>query len=289
MTGADRAGRDFSRRYGPWAVVTGASSGIGAEFARRVAERGVNVVAVGRREGRLKDLAAELEYAHGVESRVVSLDLSASDFLEELRAVTDPLDVGLVVSAAGADAMGALLRVEESQLLAMLSLNTTAHLRLARHFGERMVRKGHGGLLLVGSTAGLQAVPLAGNYSGSKAYVHALGQALNHELRGSGVHVSVTVPGPTATPGLLERPDIDLSKMPGRPMTPDAVVALGLKGLVRNKPLVITGAPNRVMDWAGRRLFSRTAIRNLYGAMLGRFAPADLTMAALDQRGSRPV
>lgn len=276
---AVRSPQQFSQAFGPWAIVTGASSGIGAEFARQVAAAGVNVVAVGRREQRLTDLAAELQRDHGVDTRVAPLDLSDPGFLERLRATTDDLDVGLLVSAAGADAMGAILRVEIADLGRMLALNTAAHLLLAHHFGARMVTNGRGGILLVGSTAGMQAVPLNGNYSGAKAYVHSLGQALNYELRDTGVHVSVTVPGPTATPGLLERTDIDLSKVPGRPMSPERVVAAGLKGLVRNKPLVVTGAPNKTLDWVGRHLVSRRAVRNGYGAMLTKFAPRELTMA----------
>lgn len=265
-------------RFGPWAVVTGASSGIGAAFARELAAQGLNIVAVGRREHLLTELALDLQRSHGVETRIAPVDLAAEDFLEELRPVTDPLDVGLLVSAAGADSMGALLKVDEQALLSMLQLNTTAHLRLAHHFGGRLVARGRGGILLVGSMAGMQGTPLGGNYSGAKAYIHNLGQALNHELRGTGVHVSVTVPGATATPGLLERPDIDLSRMPGRPMSPEAVVRIGLKALAKNKALVVTGVPNKVLDVVGRRLLSRRTMRNLLGVAMNRWAPARLRM-----------
>lgn len=271
-----KASQQFSQRFGPWAVVTGASSGIGAEFARHLAATGINVVAVGRRDAELKALAAELERDHGVETRIASVDLTDHGFLDDLRSVTDPLEVGLVVSAAGADAMGAVLRVDLDGLGRMLALNTAAHLALAHHFGERLVARGRGGILMVGSTAGMQAVPLNGNYSGAKAYVHSLGQALNYELRDTGVHVSVTVPGPTATPGLLERTDIDLGRIPGKPMSPERVVVAGLKALTRNKPIVVIGAQNKLMDLVGRHLVSRRAIRNLYGAMLTRLAPASL-------------
>jgi short-subunit dehydrogenase len=268
----------FARQFGPWAVVTGASSGIGMAFARDVAGRGLNVVLVARMEGRLKELASEIERDHSVQTRVAAVDLAADDFLDGLRAVTDPLDVGLVVSAAGADAMGAVLKVDLDDLTAMLALNTAAHLKLAHHFGSRLVPLGRGGIQLVGSAAGMQGTPLNGNYSGAKAYIHNLGQAMNYELRKTGVHVSVSVPGPTATPGLLERTDIDLSQFPGKPMAPEKVASIGLKALVKNKPLVVTGAPNKVLDWIGRHLLSRRAISNLFGKLMTKFAPDHLRM-----------
>lgn len=270
--------KDFTKKFGPWAVVTGASSGIGTKFTHGVAAKGLNVVLVGRREVRLKEISNELETTYGVQTRVVSTDLTDETFLTDIRLVTDPLDIGLLVSNAGAASMGALLKVDVDNLLEMLSLNTATHLRLVHHFGNQLVARGGGGILLVGSMAGMQGTPLGANYAGSKAYVHNIGQALNYELKKSGVNVSVTVPGPTSTPALHDRSDIDLGKIPGPVLSPEKVVELGLNGLAKNKPIVITGRMNRMMDKMFRRVLPRQAGRNMMGSMVNKYAPAELKM-----------
>lgn len=268
----------FKAKFGPWAVVTGASSGIGTGFARALAAKGMSVVLAARRADLLKELADELEGAHGVGTAVVATDLTQSGAIDDLRTATDSLDVGLLVSNAGAAALGAMLRVDVDKLAAMLRLNTEAHLRLSHHYGQRLVSRGGGGILFVGSMGAMHGMPLGGNYSGAKAYVHNFGQALNYELRDTGVNATVLVPGNTRTPGLTERTDIDMSKMPGPAMEVKQVVAIGLKALKRNKPLVIAGAPNRVLDTVTRRLLPRQAGRNLLGKTITRHAPAELTM-----------
>ncbi len=268
----------FAEKFGSWAVVTGASSGIGTGFARGVAAKGLNVVLVGRREGRLKEVADELETIHQVQTQIVATDLTDDAFLTDIRQVTDPLDIGLVISNAGAGVLGAMLKVDVEDLASTLKLNTTAHLHLAHHFGKRLVKKGRGGILLVGSMAGMQGTPLAGDYAGAKAYIHNLGQALNYELRRTGVHVSVTVPGPVNSPALNDRTDIDLGKMPGPVMSVNKLVAIGLKGLAKNKPLLIAGGTTRVMDFMFRRVLPRQVGRNMMGMMMTKYAPAELTM-----------
>lgn len=174
--------------------------------------------------------------------------------------------------------MGAMLRVDVEELAATLRLNSEAHLRLVYHFGREMVARGRGGIVLVGSTAGMQGTPLAGNYAGAKAYVHTIGQALNYELRDRGVHVTVLVPGPTRTPGLTDRLDIDLTRMPGPVMEVDRLVGIGLRALVRNRPLIIAGLANRAADTTMRRLMPRQTARNVMGTALVRHAPPHLTM-----------
>ena len=126
--------------------------------------------------------------------------------------------------------------------------------------------------------AGMQGTPLGANYAGAKSYIHNLGQALNYELRKTGVHVSVTVPGPVSTPALNERTDIDLGNMPGPVMSVDDLVAIGLIGLAKNKPLVVAGGANRVMDFMFRRVMPRQTGRNMMGMMVTKYAPPELTM-----------
>ncbi len=269
----------MKEQFGPWAVVTGASSGIGEEFAHQLASMGLNLVLVARNDVLLKELADLLQQKHNVDTKVVKLDLSDPGFLPVLRDVTDPLDIGLVVSNAGFATMGAVLSVPVASLQQNLALNASAHLALAHHFGERLLARDSGGILLVGSTTGLQATPYAGNYAGAKAYVHGLGQAMNYELRKTGVHVSVLVPGPTRTDAITTKTDFELDRLPAPLMSTEKLVNIGLKGLRKNKPLVVAGAPNRMVDWMNRKLFGHKGGRMMLGMMMERVAPPNRTVA----------
>ena len=261
----------FSQTYGPWAVVTGASSGIGTAFADELGRRGLDLVLVARNAERLDAVARDVRQRHGVRALTVQADLAAPGFLDDLRAATDALDVGLVVSNAGAVSGGALLRVPAEDLTAKARLNVLAHLEIARHYAERLVERGRGGLLLVSSTMALQAVPYAANYSGAKAYILNFGEALNAELRPTGVHATVLLPGPTDTPSVQPgRDDFDFSNAPMSFQTPEAVVREGLRALERNRPSHVSGTVNRVMAGVGKRVLSRRASTAMWGALMRR-------------------
>jgi uncharacterized protein len=164
------------------------------------------------------------------------VDLSTPDFLAQLAARTNDIDVGLLVSNASDDAMGALVRVPLEQLTKMLRLNTGVHLQLVRHFRRLFEKRGGGSILLVSSTADLQGTPFLANYAGAKAYLLNMGMALNYEMRGTGINVTILVPGPTKTPGLLEKPAVPLNKLPAPAMKAAVVEQIGLSALARNKP-----------------------------------------------------
>jgi short-subunit dehydrogenase len=198
--------------YGPWAVITGASSGIGAAFAERCAADGLNLVLAARSTDRLAELGRELTAAHRIEHRVVTVDLSRPEGAAELIAAVDDLDVGLLISNAGAARAGQYLDQDVPNLYARLTLNTTTHLELAHTFGRRFVRRGRGGIVLVSALGALHGLPNMAHESASKAYVLNLGEALNHELRAAGVAVTVMLPGAVDTP-IIDSPS-------GRPSTP---------------------------------------------------------------------
>jgi hypothetical protein len=165
--------------FGPWAVVTGASSGIGKEFARQLAANGLHVVLVARRLPLLEDLGHQLATTYGVQYRAIGVDLSEPDFLATLEAATRDPDVGLLISNAGAFLPGAFLQLDRSRLQQMVYLNVLAHLDVSHHFGQRLAARGRGGLLLVASTAGLQGVPFSAEYAAAKGFVLNLGEALS--------------------------------------------------------------------------------------------------------------
>lgn len=264
-----------SLQFGPWALVTGANSGIGAAFAARLASQGYNLVLVGRRRDAVQQASDKIAQDYSIQTRTVVVDLSSDDFLEQISKQTKELDIGLLVSNAGDDAMGALLRVKLPDLKRMLQLNTATHLELAHHFGQRFEERGSGGILLVSSTAGLQGTPYLANYAGSKAYMLNLGMALNYEMRGTGVNVTVLLPGPTKTPGLTEKPSIPIASLPGPQMKAEAVAKIGLRALANNKPYVIAGLMNQIMSSFGN-LLGKTRGRNMWGYLIRSIVPSEL-------------
>ncbi|WP_299616005.1 SDR family oxidoreductase [uncultured Tateyamaria sp.] len=267
----------FAARFGPWAIVTGATSGIGREFVDQLADLGLNLVLVSRRQDALDRVAADVAHRASIQIRTLALDLSDPAFLPTLEEAVADFDVGLFVSNAGADHMGALLRIPLEDLRAMQRLNAASHLDVAHGFGTRFLdRRKSAGLIFVSSTASLQATPLLANYAGAKAYVMNLGAALNSELRGTGIHSTVLVPGPTKTPAFTDRTDIDLKTMPMPPMKTRPVVRAALKGVMKNKPIVIPGTINRVMDWMGRRVLTRGMSAGMWGMLMNKAAPDTL-------------
>jgi short-subunit dehydrogenase len=233
-------------KFGPWALVTGASSGIGRGFAEQLAANGIDVVLAARRLSTLDDIGQELHARHGIRFRAVQVDLSRPDFMDPVVEATRDLDIGLVVSNAGDMVMGEFLTSPAGALVDETRLNVDAHLHLTHHFGQSLARRGRGGLLLVSSTAALQGVPYTANYAATKSYVFTLGQALHHELSGQGVHVTVLLPGATATP-MLGRFGADRTAMGRLAMPVDTCVADALKALRANRAVRVSGFMNRLL------------------------------------------
>src|ERR1700692_4091227 len=171
------------KRFGPWALVTGASSGIGKEFAQQIAASGINIVLVARREDLLKEVGVEFSKRYGVEHRVVVLDVSREDFIRQLASATDDLDVGLVVSNAGSGNPGEFLKLDRQLLEETLRLNTMSHLDIAHYFGGKLAERSRGGLILVRAMGAENGIPCMANDGAAKAYVHSLGEALHYELK----------------------------------------------------------------------------------------------------------
>jgi short-subunit dehydrogenase len=192
---------DFSDKYGPWAIVAGASEGTGAAFSRHIASHGVNVVLVARRLDPLTALAEAIREESGVETRVVPLDLAHLDADRELAAATADLDVGLLIYNAGADEYGMkFLDIDVDRWAGMLHRNCVVPLRLCHHYARPMVDRGRGGILLVTSGAAWAGGDRLVTYGATKAFDLVFGEGLWAELAPKGVDVLSFVLGQTDTP-----------------------------------------------------------------------------------------
>jgi uncharacterized protein len=187
----------FRERYGPWAVVTGASSGIGREIAVRLAESGLNLILVARNREALDDVASGVTTRFGVETQVVIVDLAHETGIEALTVASVGRDVGLLVASAGFGTSGRFLDSELDAELDMLAVNCRSLVALSWHFGRGFAARGRGGLILMSSIVGFQGMPYAAHYAATKAYVQTLAEGLAVELARNGVDVLAAAPGPT--------------------------------------------------------------------------------------------
>jgi len=253
------------KRFGQWALVTGASSGIGKEFARQLAASGFDLVLVARRVNLLEQLGQELQKKYGIQYCAIGLDLTDANFIETLENATRHLDIGLVVSGAGTPVPGEFLDIERDVLLKGVQLKIVAHMTIAHHFGKRLVERGGGGLLLISSTGGLQGIPYVANNAAMEAYVLSLGEALHIELKSSNVTVTTLLPGPTDTPA-MQSMGLTPDDLPMKPMSPQQCVAEGLAALNANRATHIAGRMNRLM--AG--ILPRSLSTQLNGIIIGK-------------------
>lgn len=188
---------EFKDRYGPAALVTGASSGIGQAFAEALAARGFDLVLVARRLDRLEALAARLAADHGVSALPLQIDLAEASAAARMLEATAALDVGLVVSNAGFGLKGEHAANDPQAMAEMLMVNCNVPMQLAHGFIPRLRQRGRGGIILVSSIEGLMGCPYSTAYSASKALVIALGEGLWAELQPEGIDVLTLCPGAT--------------------------------------------------------------------------------------------
>lgn len=266
--------------FGPWVLVTGASSGIGKEFARQLAASGFHVVLVARRFSTLKELGDRLAAEFGVQYRAVEVDLAEEHFLSTLEAATHDLDIGLVVSNAGTWMLGDFVTMDSRALQQSLRLNVKAHLDVAHHFGQRLAQRRRGGMLLTASTAGLQGIPFSAEYAAAKAYVLTLGEGLHSELQKVGVHVTVLLPGATDTP-MLAASGFELPAVL-KPMSPEQCVAEGLAALSANRATHIAGRMNRMLA----ALMPRRLATRMYGSMSAQVLVKQNGETGVDERSA---
>lgn len=282
----------FAGRYGPWAVIAGASEGLGAAYARALAARGLHLMLVARRRPLLEALAGTLRSDYGVEVRCVEGDLGAPAFLERLIDACATVEVGLLVYNAAFAPVGEFASLPLDDLLRISAVNIGAPVTLVRALTPAMAARERGGVILMTSLAGNQGSPYISTYAASKAFNRVLAEGLWYELRDKGVDVLACCAGAVRTPGYA---GASAGKDAPGTLDPGQVVAQALRALGR-KPVVIPGRLNRVANFMMTRVLPR---RRAIAIMAGNTAslaapgpasaPASLTAPPASGGGDRPV
>lgn len=245
-----------------YALITGASEGLGREFAGLFAHGGFPLILVARNRNRLDQLAAELSAKHAVDIKLISKDLSARAAPEELRREIEDLGipVEILVNNAGFGIHGPFHETDWESTEDMLTVNIAALTRLTRLFLPNMVRKGRGKILLVASTAAFQPGPLMACYFASKAYVLHFTEALAEELSGTGVTVTAFCPGPTSTQ-FQKRSGTESIRENSFSMNAASAARAAYLGLMDHKRLVVPGLTNKLLAFLVRLAPRRTVLK----------------------------
>jgi short-subunit dehydrogenase len=250
---------DFKERYGPWAVVAGASEGTGAAFSHQLAGKGLNLILVARREGPLDTIAGELRKTYGIECVPAAIDLARPDATDRIIAAVGDREVGLYISNAGADPNGSKFHNSPVQnWIDLLTRNVTTSLRCCHHFGGKMRERGHGGIILVGSGACYGSGPNLATYSGVKAFDLCFSEGLWSELKPHGVDVLNLVMNTTDTPALRELLAKKNLPLPPEIASAENVARIGLERLPHG-PIHNWGLADNEPGYAGTSAAQRRA------------------------------
>jgi uncharacterized protein len=271
MTNLARRDSELKRRFGPTAVVTGASDGIGRAFAIRLAEHGYDLILVARRESALQELALDLESRFGAQVRVVASDLSDPSAVADLLTLTEDTPVGLVVAAAGFGSIGPFLDQDMASEINMVDLNCRSVVALSYGFGQRMSASKRGGIVLFGSLVGFNGAPLSATYAATKGFVQSFAEGIAAEMRPHGVSVLSVAPGPVGT-GFAARAGMQM----GQAATPEMVARSALAALGR-QTTVRPGFLAKFLGWSLAMLprWGRVRVMGIImKGMMGKTKPA---------------
>ena len=246
---------------GRTALVTGASGGLGAAFARELAARGADLVLVARRQDRLEAVRNEITAEHQVMVDLVPMDLGDRDSPAQLcrRLSDDGRAVDILVNNAGFGLYGEFLQIEWEKELAMLELDIVTLVHMTKLFLPPMVDRNHGHLLHVASIGAYQPTPTYATYSAAKSFVLSFGEALNYELRGTNVSSTVVAPGIVATEFLQVSGQEATRYQRAVMMQPDQVARIAIRHMLRGTPSVVPGRLNAITAWSNRFLPRRAS------------------------------
>lgn len=237
---------NFVERYGPWALVTGASSGIGAEFARQLASAGLNVILVARRKSRLDELSAEITKSYNVETKVIVADIAAADAVDKIMSTVKEVDLGLLVNNAGVDLTGSVFKESAEAHENLIKVNVNGPVVLTRAISPILMKRRRGGIFFVSSCVS-RPIPYFATYSSSKAFITNFATIVGQELKAHGVDVTCIEPGVVVTERssrVME--SVDITKLGFPTMTAKDMVEETLPVLGK-KDVFIPGRINRIM------------------------------------------
>lgn len=258
--------KKLNEKYGQWALVTGASSGIGLEFAMQIAAKGLNVVLVARRRDRLENLAAEIEDNHAVQARIVVADLTKTEGIRDVIEKTQDLQIGLLVNNAGREDSGHFLQTPLESALNTIDLNVKATLHLTHHFVGKMRALKKGGVIFLSSIVAFQGVPYIANYAATKAYDLIFAEGLAAELARFNIDVTAIAPGFTSSE---LSPELNFKGLPLRPLKAEFVVRNALQFLGRSR-VKVPGLTNKVLYFSGKFLQPRILNTASFGQVFSR-------------------
>jgi uncharacterized protein len=245
--------------YGPWAVVTGATSGIGLELTKQLASAGLNLVINARNTARLREVETELKMTYGINVKPIGADVAEPEGIDEIVRATRELNVGLLVVSAGYGTSGRFVDASLHQEINMLRVNCEGLLSLTHYYSQRFAEQKRGGIILLSSLVAFQGVPFAAHYAATKAYVQSLAEALAVELKPYGIDVLAAAPGPVSS-GFEARANM---KMDGA-LSPQQVGVPILKALGRQSTVlpgfltkVLTYSLRTVPRWAKVRIMEK--------------------------------
>jgi uncharacterized protein len=235
---------DLKSRFGPAALITGASDGIGRAFAEAMAAQGLDLVLVARREAVLQEIAHDLEARHGVAVQVIAADLSAAGAVADILTRTAATPVGLLVASAGFGSIGPFLDLDAATEANMVDVNCRSVVELTHGLATRMAVRGAGGVVLFSSVVGFSGAPFSATYAATKGFVQSFAEGLAIELRPRGISVLSVAPGPVGT-GFAARSGMQM----GTAETPETVARVALSAL-RRGGTVRPGFLAKLLGWS---------------------------------------
>jgi short-subunit dehydrogenase len=258
---------DFADRYGPWAIVAGASEGLGATYAEELASYGLNLFLVARRAELLQSLASELSTKYNIETKIIPLDLSAPDAVDQIAENTKDVEIGLLIYNAAFSAIGSFLERPLEDHIKEINTNAFTPLKLIYLFAEQMLARSRGGIVLMSSLSAFQGSAYISTYAATKAFNIVLAEGLWEEWRERGVDVLVCVSGAVKTPNYVASKPEQTGGLGDMTIDPDQVVREALNALGK-EPYVIPGRINRISSFVMRHLLPRKMAVKFMGRIL---------------------
>lgn len=243
---SDKEKQRLKNKYGSWAIVTGATSGIGLELATQLATAAINLVIVSRNANTLHEVERKLKAIANIEIKIVVADVSEPNGIGSIIQATSGLDIGLLIASAGFGTSGNFIDSNLQTEINMLKVNCEAVLSLTHYYSQLFVQQKRGGIILMSSMVAFQGTPYAANYAATKAYLQTLAEALSVELKPHGVDVLAAAPGPVRS-GFSQRANMNMSMI----MTP-AQIGIPILNALGNQSTVLPGLLTKVLVYSLR-------------------------------------